>query len=163
MNGERRGESAPAFSFPGPDFKGFPSILCLRASAPETLARDSRRVGRPHPGPPGREVSPSLPIPTHGLSEKFSPLDRVESLRLYTATPCRRPISCRNLTEGLMAQKPKKATKPAGGAATTAGAVFQENVAAYFAVLILAEAGAQPPTALPAGVHLTSLPLANGT
>ncbi len=45
----------------------------------------------------------------------------------------------------------------AGGAATTAGVRFQDNVAAWFAVLILAEAEASPVAELPANITLEFL------
>ena len=42
----------------------------------------------------------------------------------------------------------------AGGAAVASGVTFQENVAAWFAVLILAEKDATPPAGLPADTTL---------
>jgi hypothetical protein len=49
--------------------------------------------------------------------------------------------------------------KPAsgGGAATASGTTFQEDVAAYFSTLILAELSAEPPLGLPQGVFLTDV------
>src|SRR5687768_11446584 len=44
-----------------------------------------------------------------------------------------------------------------GGAATSAGTTFQEDIACYFATLILAESLAEPPTGLPQGVHLAAI------
>lgn len=44
-----------------------------------------------------------------------------------------------------------------GGKATTAGTTFQENVAAWFAVLILAEADSEPPCSLPSNTTLIDL------
>lgn len=47
--------------------------------------------------------------------------------------------------------------KSGGGSATSGGTTFQEDVACYFATLILAESGAEPPSALPQQVTLTSI------
>lgn len=47
--------------------------------------------------------------------------------------------------------------KSGGAAATTAGTTFQEDVACYFSVLILSEANAEPPLALPATTRLLDL------
>lgn len=47
--------------------------------------------------------------------------------------------------------------KSGGGAATSGGTTFQEDVACYFATLILAESGAEPPSALPQQVTLSSI------
>jgi hypothetical protein len=54
-----------------------------------------------------------------------------------------------------MAQESKP--KSGGGAATTAGTTFQEDVACYFATLILAEANAEPALALPATTRLLDI------
>jgi hypothetical protein len=48
-------------------------------------------------------------------------------------------------------------TKSGGGAATAGGTTFQEDVACYFATLILAESAAEPPSALPQQVMLSSI------
>lgn len=45
----------------------------------------------------------------------------------------------------------------AGGAATAAGTTFQEDVAAYFSTIILAESHANPPAGLPQSVVLDSI------
>lgn len=47
--------------------------------------------------------------------------------------------------------------KSGGGAGTTAGTTFQEDAACYFCALILSEANAEPPLALPAATRLLDL------
>lgn len=47
--------------------------------------------------------------------------------------------------------------KSGGGAATSGGTTFQEDVACYLSTLILAESNAEPPTGLPQGVTLSSI------
>lgn len=44
-----------------------------------------------------------------------------------------------------------------GGAATSTGISFQENIACYFSTLILAETNAEPPAGLPQWVHLVDI------
>lgn len=48
-------------------------------------------------------------------------------------------------------------TKSGGGAATSAGTTFQEDVACYLSTLILAESHAEPPTGLPQDVRLSAI------
>lgn len=48
-------------------------------------------------------------------------------------------------------------TKSGGGAATSGGTTFQEDVACYLSTLILAECHAEPPTGLPQGITLSSI------
>lgn len=54
-----------------------------------------------------------------------------------------------------MGKVPK--AKSGGGAATSGGTTFQEDVACYLSTLILAESNAEPPTGLPQGVMLSSI------
>ena len=50
-----------------------------------------------------------------------------------------------------------KRSSSGGGAATSAGTTFQEDVACYFSTLILSETAADVPFGLPANVHLTAI------
>lgn len=54
-----------------------------------------------------------------------------------------------------MSEVPK--ANSGGGAATSGGTTFQEDVACYLSTLILAESNAEPPTGLPQGVFLSSI------
>lgn len=48
-------------------------------------------------------------------------------------------------------------TKSGGGAATSGGTTFQEDVACFLSTLILAESKAEPPAGLPQGVSLSAI------